>query len=235
MDLSFLRQSIDPLVNYALQLSPLSPFSPRLLPSLPFPFSLAVLTGGKLVTASQPELLARDQHVNRSYYISEALLEIFILQLLLNSSFSGKFRMKTLSYTGCYCSWWVYLLSVFSHVIPLLCLTDTEGIQIYLLVYLLHHAVSSGFHSHLLLTPTCRPLADWSRSVNHADRHSVCPHRDLNTLCRAQLSIAIFLTQATNNSGMASPSCGQKDIYQAEFYLLGVAIHNRARPLILPP
>lgn len=100
MDLSFppCNKSTDPLVNYALYLSPLSPFSPLLLLSLPPPFSLTVLTGRKLVTASQPELLAHDQHANRSYYISEALLEIFILQLFLNSSFSGKFRMKTLNY-----------------------------------------------------------------------------------------------------------------------------------------
>lgn len=85
----------------------------------------------------------------------------------------------------------------------------------------------------ILTTDSYVPTPGWLIKVSEPCRHSVCPHRDLNTLCRAQLSIAIFLTQATNNSEMVSPSCGQKDIYQAEFYLLRVSYSQEAQALDL--
>lgn len=210
-----------------------SPFSPHLLPSPPFPFPLAALTGGKLVTASQPELLAHDQHANRSYYISEALLEIFIPQSLLNSSFSGKFRMKMLSYTSVTALGSIAIGLQSRHSSALL--TRHRGKKTNVSAGLPTSPCCEFKCPFTITTDSYMPAPGWLIKVSEPGRHSVCPHRDLNTLCRAQLSIAIFLTQATNNSGTASPSCAQKDIYQAEFYLLGLAIHNRARPLILPP
>lgn len=112
---------------------------------------------------SQPELLSGDQHTNQSYYTPKALPRILILQLLLNSSFSGKFRMDTFSYKGYYCSQSVHWPSVFSHVIPLPSHphthsqppthTQTHRMQMYLLVYLKHYDGSSSFHSRSLNDP----------------------------------------------------------------------------------